>query len=41
MTNKEKYINAFDIMIETDYIIDFSSYAKEIEIMKKYDIEIE
>ena len=31
---------AFDIMMETDDIIDFSSYEKGKEIMKKYDIEI-
>ena len=32
--------DAFDIMMETDDIIDFSSYEKGIEILKeKYDIE--
>lgn len=31
----------FDIMMDTDDIIDFSSYEKGIEIMKKYEIEIE
>ena len=31
----------FDIMFDTDDIIDFSSYKKGIEIMKKYDIVIE
>lgn len=30
----------FDIMMETDDIIDFSSYVKGFEIMKKYDIEL-
>ena len=30
----------FDIMIETDDIIDFSSYEKGKEILKKYDIYI-
>lgn len=30
----------FDIMIDTDDIIDLSSYIKGIEILKKYDIEI-
>lgn len=30
----------FDIMFETDDIIDFVSFAKGIEIMKKYDVEI-
>lgn len=29
----------FDIMIETDDILDFSSYLKGFEILKKYDIE--
>lgn len=33
--------DAFDIMMDTDDIIDFSSYKKGIEILKKYDIEIE
>ena len=32
--------DAFDIMMDTDDIIDFSSYEKGIEILKKYDIEI-
>ena len=32
--------DAFDIMMETDDIIDFSSYEKGIEILKKkYDVE--
>ncbi len=31
---------AFDIMIDMDDIIDFSSYRKGIEILKKYNIEI-
>ncbi len=30
----------FDIMMDTDDIIDFSSYEKGIEILKKYDVEI-
>lgn len=30
----------FDIMIDTDDIIDFSSYEKGKEILKKYDIYI-
>lgn len=33
--------DAFDIMFETDDIIDFSSYYKGIEILKKYDVIIE
>lgn len=32
--------DAFDIMFETDDIIDFSSYAKGKEILAKYDVEI-
>ena len=33
--------DAFDIMMDTDDIIDFSSYEKGIELLKKYDVEIE
>lgn len=29
----------FDIMLDTDDIIDFSSYEKGKEILKKYDVE--
>jgi acyl carrier protein len=29
----------FDVMFETNDIIDFSSYAKGIEILKKYNVE--
>ena len=32
---------AFDIMMDTDDIIDFSSYEKGIELLKKYDVEIQ
>ncbi len=32
--------DAFDIMMDTDDIIDFSSFEKGIEIMKKYNVEI-
>ena len=32
--------DAFDIMMDTDDIVDLSSFAKGIEILKKYDIEI-
>ncbi len=32
--------DAFDIMMDTDDIIDFSSYEKGKEILKKYDIEL-
>lgn len=31
----------FDIMMNTDDIIDFSSYEKGIEILKKYDVDIQ
>lgn len=31
---------AFDIMMDTDDIIDLSSYEKGKEILKKYDVEI-
>ena len=32
--------DAFDIMMDTDDIIDFNSYEKGKEILKKYDVEI-
>ena len=32
--------DAFEISMEMDDIVDFSSYIKGIEILKKYDIEI-
>ena len=32
--------DSFEISMEMDDIIDFSSYVKGIEILKKYDIEI-
>lgn len=32
--------DAFDIQFETDDIVDFGSYEKGIEILKKYDVEI-
>ena len=31
----------FDIMIDTDDIVDFSSYEKGKEILKKYDVIVE
>lgn len=31
---------AFDIMMDTEDIIDFSSYEKGKEILKKYDVAI-
>ena len=33
--------DAFDIQFETDDIVDFGSYAKGIELLKKYDVVIE
>jgi acyl carrier protein len=32
--------DAFDIMFDTDDIIDFSSYGKGKELLKKYQVEI-
>lgn len=32
--------DAFDIMMDADDIIDFSSYKKGKEILKKYEIEM-
>lgn len=32
--------DAFDIMLDTDDIVDLSSFSKGIEILKKYNIEI-
>ena len=31
--------DTFDIMMETDDIIDFESYEKGIEILKKYNVD--
>jgi acyl carrier protein len=31
--------DSFDIMMETDDIIDFSSYTKGIETLKKYNVQ--
>lgn len=31
---------AFDIMFETDDIIDFDSFEKGKELLKKYDVEV-
>lgn len=33
--------DTFDIMMDTDDIIDFNSFEKGIELLKKYEIEIE
>ncbi len=32
--------DAFDIMMDTDDIIDFSSFEKGKEILAKYDVEV-
>lgn len=32
--------DVFHIMMDTDDIIDFNSYEKGIEILRKYDVEI-
>lgn len=32
--------DAFDIMMDTDDIIDFNSFDKGIELLKKYNVEI-
>lgn len=33
--------DTFDIQFETDDIVDFNSYEKGIELLKKYDVVIE
>ncbi len=33
--------DAFDITMETDDIVDFNSYDKGVELLKKYDVVIE
>ena len=33
--------DTFDIMLETDDIIDFESYEKGIEILKKYNVDFD
>ena len=33
--------DAFDIQFETDDIVDFNSYEKGIELLKKYSVVIE
>lgn len=33
--------DAFDIQMEADDIVDFNSYEKGIELLKKYDIVID
>lgn len=33
--------DAFDIQFETDDIVDFNSYEKGMELLKKYDVIVE
>ena len=33
--------DAFDIQFETDDIVDFNSYEKGIELLKKYNVTVE
>ncbi len=40
MTLMAELEDTFDIMLETDDIVDFSSYEKGKEILKKYEVEI-
>jgi acyl carrier protein len=40
MTLMAELEDAFDIMLETDDIVDFSSYEIGKSILKKYDVEI-
>jgi acyl carrier protein len=41
MTLMSTLEDTFDIMMETDDIIDFDSYKKGIEILKKYNVDFE
>ena len=41
MTLVSSLEDTFDIMLETDDIIDFDSYEKGIEILKKYNVDFE
>lgn len=40
MTMIAEMENVFGIMMETDDVMDFNSYAKGIEILKKYGITV-
>ena len=40
MTLMAELEDVFDIMLETDDIVDFSSYEKGKEILKKYEVEL-
>ena len=41
MTLMASLEDAFDIMLDTDDIIDFGSYEKGIEILKKYHVNFD
>lgn len=41
MTMISSLEDAFDIMMDTDDIIEFASWEKGKEILKKYDVEIQ
>ncbi len=41
MTLVSSLEDTFDIMLETDDIIDFESYEKGIEILKKYNVDFD
>lgn len=41
MTLMSTLEDTFDIMLETDDIIDFDSYEKGIEILEKYNVDFE
>ena len=41
MTLISEIEDAFDIMFETDDIVDFNNYEKGIELLKKYDVVVE
>ena len=41
MTLMSTLEDTFDIMMETDDIIDFDSFEKGIEILKKYNVDFE
>ena len=41
MTLVSSLEDTFDMMLETDDIIDFESYEKGIEILKKYNVDFD
>lgn len=40
MTLVAEIEDAYDIMLETDDVLDLSSFNKAIEILKKYDVQL-